>query len=59
MASANESPHTPEQDKILTVPDTEERSHYFWHVDNRRDDETLEDVANAYGISRRTGQRWR
>lgn len=59
MRDANGSPYTPEQDEILTIPDTEERSHYFWHVDNRRDDETLEDVANAHGISRRTGQRWR
>ncbi|KAF2825118.1 hypothetical protein CC86DRAFT_407352 [Ophiobolus disseminans] len=59
MADAYESPHTPIQDEILTIPDTEEQSHYFWHYDHRRHDETLQEVADAHGISERTGLRWR
>ena len=54
-----ESPKTPEQDPILKEPCTEERAAYKWHVEHRRHDETLEDVAAAHGINRRTGQRWR
>src|SRR4051812_26816442 len=54
-----ESPYTPEQDASLKIPETEERAHYFWHVDTRRDGETLEDVAQQHGIVSRTGRRWR
>ncbi|KAF2820780.1 hypothetical protein CC86DRAFT_111884 [Ophiobolus disseminans] len=59
MDDANGRPCTPVQDEILTVPDTEERAHYFWHYDHRRNDETLQEIADAHGISRRMGQRWR
>lgn len=54
-----ERPCTPKQDTILKVPDTEERSHYFWHFDHRRPDETMREIADAHGISERTGLRWR
>ncbi|KAF1944320.1 hypothetical protein EJ02DRAFT_510236 [Clathrospora elynae] len=50
---------TPEQDKILKVPDTEERAHYFWHVENRHDGERLADIAANHGIDPTTGLKWR
>ncbi|KAF2820536.1 hypothetical protein CC86DRAFT_411837 [Ophiobolus disseminans] len=54
-----DSPKTPEQDEILTVPDTEERAHYFWHFNHRGPSESMAAIAAAHGISARTGQRWR
>jgi transposase len=52
------SPTTPVQDCSFKVPDTKERSAYFWHCDNRRN-ASAQEVANAHGISKRTGKRWR
>lgn len=57
--SSNESPKTPLQSHSLKVPDTEERAHYFWHVDHPHDGEQLQDIAAQHGISLSTGQRWR
>lgn len=54
-----ERPCTPKQDTILIVPDTEERLYYFWHFDHCHPDETMRKVADAHGISERTGLRWR
>jgi hypothetical protein len=54
-----DSPRTPEQDNILLVPDTEERAHFFWHVDTRRPDETMASICAAHGIGTATGYRWR
>jgi hypothetical protein len=53
------SPHTPEQDHRLLVPDTEERAHFFWHVDTRRPGETMAAICAAHGIGTATGYRWR
>jgi hypothetical protein len=50
MAASNESLQTPQRDSILRVPATEERAHFFWHVDNRRDGEAMQDVTDAHGI---------
>ncbi|KAH8726911.1 hypothetical protein GQ44DRAFT_758452 [Phaeosphaeriaceae sp. PMI808] len=52
-------PHTPIQEEKLKVPDTEERAHYFWHVDHRADGESLADVAAQHGIHPNTGRIWR
>ena len=54
-----ERPSTPETREIIPVPDTEERAHYFWHVEHRRDGETLQQVADEHGIHRHTGRKWR
>lgn len=39
------------------MPDTEERAHYFWDVDNRGKT-PLKDIAERHGICPRTGRRW-
>ncbi|KAF2832614.1 hypothetical protein CC86DRAFT_91985 [Ophiobolus disseminans] len=54
-----DSPKTPEQKEILKEPDTEERSHYFWHFDHRSPGESMAAVAAAHGIDEKTGRRWR
>ncbi|KAF2026781.1 hypothetical protein EK21DRAFT_92136 [Setomelanomma holmii] len=57
--AAIQRPCTPEQDKILKVPDTEERAHFFWHVDTRRKGETMADICASHGIGTATGYCWR
>jgi hypothetical protein len=54
-----ERPCTPQQDEILKVPDTEERAHFFWHVDTRREGETMASICASHGIGTATGYRWR
>lgn len=54
-----ERPCTPKHDKILKVPDTEERARFFYHVDTRRDGETMDSICASHGIGTATGYRWR
>ncbi|KAF1978128.1 hypothetical protein BU23DRAFT_550225 [Bimuria novae-zelandiae CBS 107.79] len=54
-----ESPRTPPHNRPQKVPDTASRSQYFWHYDNRRDDELVTALAGTHDIAPSTGYRWR
>jgi hypothetical protein len=58
MAASNESLQTPQRDSILRVPATEERAHFFWHVDNRRDGEAMQDENRCARYTQATAYRW-
>lgn len=52
-----ESPQTPPQTRTISVPDTGHRAAFFWHLDHRHDNETLQDIARQHNIRTATAYR--
>ncbi|ORY08059.1 hypothetical protein BCR34DRAFT_570179 [Clohesyomyces aquaticus] len=56
---SNERPSTPERPLLSKIPNTWRRARFFAECDIKRDGDTMGQICERSGISRRTGERWR